>query len=450
MNTLLITLPLTDDPDPSRLEYVLSSDGRAVDAQGSASLTELQRHNAQAHTLVALVPARALSWHQVQMPAGMLTQGLFKSPQVPRQRAVLEGLLEDQLLDEPAHLHFALQPQPRDGQAVWVAVCNRAWLQASLDALRKAGLSPVRVVPEWSPDLPFAPSPVKRRAVSRLWVRGTRWAETMTTEFASQSALWVLGHNDHATLAWADAQGVHQLPLPSATGTGLPEPAASLLPAHLAAHAELIAEPAVAALAQSLFGRDAEVQTTAQRRLLASHTEWDLAQMELTRQSPLWSRLRETALQLWSAPHWRPARWATATLVVAQLIGLNVYAWQAQAQLNSQRTAIRNTLTSTFPQVTVVVEPLLQMQRALGGLRQASGTASERDLETMLSAWGAGASATGAQVPSNIDYLPGELRLTGTGFNTQSQDSVGPLLAARGLSLRTDGDTMVLIPSPRP
>ncbi|QDL53486.1 type II secretion system protein GspL [Rhodoferax aquaticus] len=448
MNTLLITLPLTDDPDPSRLEYVLSDDGRAVEAQGSANLDELQKHSAQAHTVIAIVPGRALSWHQVHMPAGTLSQGMFQGQQVQRQRAVLEGLLEDQLLDEPAQMHFALQPQPRAGQPVWVGVCHRAWLQTSLDALRKAGMSPHRVVPEWSPDLPYAPSPVKRRTVSRLWVRGTRWAETMTSEFASQSALWLLGPQDAPHLVWADAHGVHQLPLPSTSGTGLPEPAASLLPAHLAAHAELIAEPAVARLAQALFGRDAEVQTSAQRRLMARHTEWDLAQMDLARQSPLWSRVRETALQLWSAPHWRPARWAAGALVAAQLVGLNVYAWQAQAQLSTQRAAIRNTLTSTFPQVTVVVDPLLQMQRAVGGLRQASGTASERDLETMLSAWGAAATATGGSGPSALEYLPGELRLSGTGLAPEAQERVAPLLAARSLSLRTDGDLVILSPRP--
>ena len=51
---------------------------------------------------------------------------------------MLEGLLEDQLLDEPEALHFALQPQARGGGPLWVATCDRAWLRAALQVLESA------------------------------------------------------------------------------------------------------------------------------------------------------------------------------------------------------------------------------------------------------------------------------------------------------------------------
>ena len=51
----------------------------------------------------ALLPAAALSWHQVSLPAG-----LQRNP--ARLTAALHGLLEEQLLEEPEQMHFALQP----------------------------------------------------------------------------------------------------------------------------------------------------------------------------------------------------------------------------------------------------------------------------------------------------------------------------------------------------
>ena len=57
-------------------------------------------------------------------------------PADTRLRSILEGLLEDRLLDDPAQLHFALQPGARAGSPVWVAVCDRSWLR---DHLQGAG-----------------------------------------------------------------------------------------------------------------------------------------------------------------------------------------------------------------------------------------------------------------------------------------------------------------------
>ena len=63
----------------------------------------------RAGEIVAVVPARALSWQQVTLPQGATAQA-------SRLRAVLEGLLEEHLLDDPAQLHFALQPLRPSGK----------------------------------------------------------------------------------------------------------------------------------------------------------------------------------------------------------------------------------------------------------------------------------------------------------------------------------------------
>ena len=49
-----------------------------------------------------------------------------------RVRAVLDGLLEEKLLDDPAQLHLALDDTAEAGQPSWVAACDKAWLQVWL------------------------------------------------------------------------------------------------------------------------------------------------------------------------------------------------------------------------------------------------------------------------------------------------------------------------------
>ena len=116
MATLLLSLPVAALQAGSVLGYVLSPDGAGISLQSSVPVGLLtqtlgERIRGVTHTVV-IVPATQLSWHRLTLPMGALGG---------RQRAVLEGLLEDQLLDEPAHLH--LPPMP-------ARACLFGWLFA--------------------------------------------------------------------------------------------------------------------------------------------------------------------------------------------------------------------------------------------------------------------------------------------------------------------------------
>jgi general secretion pathway protein L len=352
-----------------------------------------------------------MSWHQVQLPAGTLPSGFMKDRGAPRLRAVLEGLLEDHLLDDPAQLHFALQPDAQADAPVWVAVCDRAWLRGALQALEQTGPGkqvPQRLVPEWTPT-------------------------------AATNTLWLTGTEDAAHCVWVDAEGVHLLPLPR--GQGLPQ----ALPLPLRSDAEIVAEPAVAHMAEQLLHREVRVMTPQERLKLAAHTDWNLAQFDLARRNPLMARLSLTAHAVWTAPQWRPARWAAVGLVLVQVLGLNAYAWHAQTVLAQQRAAIRSTLVGTFPNVTVVVDAPLQMERELASLRQASGSASNRDLETLLSALGSiTATSPVNTAQAAIDFIAGELRLTGTNTDPGQVSSMDAALQPQGFTARLDGNALVL------
>ena len=75
-------------------------------------------------------------------------------PPTPAHRveAALAGALEEQLLDDPADLHFALAPGAMDamraGRAFEVMVCDKAWLKGVLAKVTAQGQSVAAIVPE--------------------------------------------------------------------------------------------------------------------------------------------------------------------------------------------------------------------------------------------------------------------------------------------------------------
>lgn len=407
MSTLILHLPLAPPGPATEYRYTLSSDGHSVSSHASAALALLPRPKRATGETVALVPAQALSWQRVVLPQGV---GLA----TPRLRAILEGLLEDRLLDDPAHLHFALAPETRVGTAVWVAVCDRAWLRAHLQTLENAGLPAARVVPECAPGTDATPTAVQ--------VLGTPEDVRLLLPRCGP---------DHSVLL---------LPLCASALALMPHPA----PTDNPSAPVIYAEPAVAALAEQALGQPVQLQTASARALNALGNGWNLAQFDLasTGRTRL---LRKAAAVLgaWSgAPQWRAARWALGLLAAVHLVGLNAWAWQERQTLAAKQAQVRAVLTQTFPRVQVVVDAPVQMERELALLRQATGSLSSRDLEPLL-AHSANALPPHWQARS-IDYSPGQLRLQGGALSPAEQAQAMQTLRASGHRLDTEGDTLVV------
>ncbi|MES2973842.1 MAG: type II secretion system protein GspL [Pseudomonadota bacterium] len=400
MTTLILTLPLPGDGATPEYSYVLTPDGRTLAAHASAPAALLPEPGGE---VVAVVPARALSWHQVELPKG-------STGSATRLRAVLEGVLEERLLDEPESLHFAVEPGARPGVPAWVAVCDRAWLRSALQTLEGAGRRVSRIVPEFAPDVPGA----------------------------GEMALHVIGEPQDAWLVTTHSGGVIAVPL----GTSV-QPLAHLA-ADLPEDASVIAEPGVAALAEQLLQRKVTIRQTAQRCLLAAQSSWDLAQFDLA--STGGSRAARKFAALWrdllSAPQWRAARWGAALLVVANLLGLNAWAWKEKSALDAKRSDVRNTLSQTFPGVKVIVDAPVQMEREVALLRQATGVASGNDLESMLGALST-AAPPGRPV-TGIEFSGGESRFKGLNLAGQEAQGVIAGLRAQGYAARVEGDSLVV------
>ncbi len=433
MATLIVTLPLEPPLASAQFDYVLTPDGRTVAGHSRVSVALLPA--APNGEVVAVVPAQALSWHKVQLPRGTLSQNFSKNflaeSSSPRLRAILEGLLEERLLDDPAQLHFALAPSARDDAPVWVAVCDRTWLRTALQTLEQAGRPVSRIVPE------FAPAAAAVGA-SRLDGAGSSQDDGGAPDAASASALHVIGTPESAHIVLANASGVTVLPL-SITGVAL---------AAWPQGAAIVAEPAVAALAEGFFKRPVALQLSAQRWLGAAQSNWDLAQFDLVNsgRTRTWKWAASLWKSLWQAPRWRAARWAVGALAAVNLLGLNAWAWKERTSLDEKRLAVREVLTRTFPGVKVVVDAPVQMARELAVLRQATGGASNGDFESMLTSFGALALVDKA--PSAIEFVANETRFRGLGLASSQVADAALKLKAQGYSVRGDGDSVLVKPEP--
>jgi general secretion pathway protein L len=396
MSALIVVLPPHPVSTATEFAYVVTTDGATVGRHGAAQASVLPAPVRTGSEIVAIVPAAMLSWHRVDLPKGVTSR-------TPRLRAVLEGLLEDRVLDEPETLHFALQPDARTETPVWVATCNRDWLKGAVLLLEGAGRPVSRIVPEFAPrDAP---------------------------------ALYAMGDAENALLVATSSEGVTTLPLATS--------ALSLLPS-LPEDTACIAEPAVARLAEQVLQHQPVLQQSTERWVRAAQSNWDLAQFDLSSsgRARAYKRLATLWADILSTPEWRPARWGAVALVVLNLVGLNAWAWRERSAIDAKRETMQRTLTETFPNVKVVVDAPLQMEREISALRQATGATSGRDLEAML---GALALAVPPQhALGAMDYANGELRVRGLSLGADEARSVAAAMKAHGYNAAVNGDTLVV------
>lgn len=397
MPALIVCPPLS--PAAAGAEHgwaLVGDDGRSLLSHGTAPLALLPG----AADVIVLVPGTALSWHTVALPQGNLGGAA-------RLRAVLDGLLEERLLDEPEALHLALEPGARAGATVWVAATQRIALRAAVQALEATGRRVTRIVPEFTPQPEGAPA-----------------------------LLFATGEPQSPRLTVCDASGVATLPLDA---NGL-----ALLGSAPLDTAVASAEPAVAAQAEALLGQRLPIVQAPERWLQAARAPWDLAQFDLASSGR--ARAGKTASALWQtlrhAPQWRAARWGAGVLVLAQLIGLNAWAWKERSALEAKRSSVSTMLTRTFPSVKLVVDAPVQMAREVAALQQATGGVAAPDLEPMLAALGP--SLPAGRVPTALDYSNGQLRLRGLGLSSGEVQALAGTLAARGYSARSEGDLLLV------
>lgn len=422
MSFTLVCLPSAASSAQIVYNYAQATEDMVLTKHAGAPLTLLPSVVKTSQVLL-IVPIHMLSWHIVALPRGV-------GPYSPRLRAVLDSLLEEHLLDEPDQVHLALAPGPLAANLVpagstivdkteryWVAACDKSWLRSHIHALESVGIEVGRIVPEFDPNPLLGADPVKLHLLGEI-------AQPMLVATGSAVAGVVL-------LPMTDLQNTPVLQLLPAAGTN-----------RAVGRQMVFAEPALAAMAENLFGNPVSIKSRQQRWLESCGSSWELAQFDLvsTGRTRLFKRISEAARQWLYTPQWRLVRWGLAGLLVVNLLGLNVSAWKERSTQQAQRTAIRDTLTQTFPQVKVIIDAPLQMQREVAVLRQASGAASTNGLEAVLAV--IGNTPLAAKGPSALEMSNGNITIKGLELSAQAASGLSTQLKALSYDASINGDVL--------
>ncbi|MEO7336772.1 MAG: GspL/Epsl periplasmic domain-containing protein, partial [Caldimonas sp.] len=177
------------------------------------------------------------------------------------------------------------------------------------------------------------------------------------------------------------------------------------------------ASPAAAGAAEQWLGAPVNVMPLEQRLLQAARSLWNLRQFDLAPRTRGARALRDSMRRLMS-PAWRPVRIGVAALVLAQIAGLNIWAWQQRSAIDARRASLQSVVLTSFPRVAsqdVQRDAAAVMLRETQALRTLAGKPGDSDLEPMLKA---AASAWPAERPvENLRFEPGRLSLAANGWN---------------------------------
>lgn len=407
MSTLIVQLPAqprlsaqrAEGPEagqsrlPGELEYVFSADGQQVTQHGRCAARALPK----AQSVVAVLPPDDVAWHRITAP---------KAP-AARLRPALVGIMEESLLQDEGELHLAVAPFMKAGEPVWVAAVGKVWLAAQIEVIEATGLTVDRVVPAWGPD-------------------DTTAGHVYTADAAVAGASGASGPDSGLRLAWRDPKGPLCLPLASDATRAL---LAALDPEQ---PVRWTASPEGAAEAARLAGTTVAAVSQGEFLLDASRTGWNLRQFDLAAQRRGSRVAREWLQRFWQDRAWRPVRYGLCLLVVVQLLGINLWAWQQRQALSRQKLAMTSLLQSTFPQVRAVIDAPAQMQKEVDLLRTAAGKPGDNDLEPML--YAAEAAWPGSRAPADsLKYEPGRLTINAVGWSEQEINDFRGRLRPLGL-----------------
>lgn len=158
---------------------------------------------------------------------------------------------------------------------------------------------------------------------------------------------------------------------------GLPR---ALIPRPAPAGTRWSATPGAAASAEQWLGMPVNVMARPERALQAARSLWNLRQFDLAQRTAV-PALRD-GLRRVASPQWRPVRLGLAALVIAQIVGLNLWAWHQRSTIEARKVALQGVVRAAFPRVSdldIQRDAAAVMQREVQTLRAVAGKAGETE-----------------------------------------------------------------------
>jgi general secretion pathway protein L len=321
-----------------------------------------------------------------------------------RLRAALPSLIEEFVIGDTAECAIAAGTEA-DGQRL-IAVCDRAWLQSWVDALRQSGARNIRVLPI-SLCLP-----------------------TSTTQLSA--ALFQYGQRYELALRLSDHEGIglavdidDEMQLPSAVAQLLGTLAVNR-PVQLSVPAGQV----------TLFEKWIEAHQLSHITLIEQQwSDWiaESAKVSVDLISAFEGSQR-------AAFPWREWRWPIALAGAVSLFNiaaLNTDWWRLRSEGLHLRDEITDIYRRSFPNETVVLDPLAQIKQKIAASRQASGQLNTSDFVVLAAILGEVWREAGNDLRAidALDYRDGTLTIKLKKAAQVSLAAMRTPLAARELQL---------------
>jgi general secretion pathway protein L len=415
MSTLIVRMPPRAAADQVQHWVDLPcayarTDGKLV--CGVEPLSELAGEISDARRLVLMIAASDVTVLRIRVPPLSATQ---------LQRA-LPNLLEDRLLSDPDECVFV--PSPVEHGMCTVAVMQRGWLELIARTVAGYGGSAVVAVP---------------------------------------TQLCLAAEPDAAAVALSADERDITLRLSQDEGFGLHLGSGN---AKSAAHAAQVLESITAMLptapirlyvpsyrldayrdALGAFGGRSEEAAAQVARIELREDSWGhwikgtgRVQMNLLADAPNAASARHS--------DWRSRRMIAVLLFVFMLVniaGLNIEWWQMRREAAQLRAEMMQTYRKAFPADTVVIDPLLQMQRHVATAGPAGDLAPENFLALLARFGSVWSTETGSPPAAAISRLTYAERGLGVGLragNEATMEKLQPALRAQKLAVSQNGQDM--------
>jgi type II secretion system protein L len=382
-----------DFPESGRFEWALVSELGQVLESGVSDLAMPPR----GRPCEAVLAAELVLLERVALPAA----------QQRRLQSALRFLAEDSIVPDPARVHVAAARTPQK-DVVCVGVVDREWLVQALARLGRAGVAPIAAYPETL--LP----PLEADA----WIVACSGDESFVRTGEAEGFVLDRAAGDEPPVALrlaldaarSNGRAPQRLVLRAASGAALPDAA------RWSEALELPVEPGAA---------------------------WRWSQ---ARSRPRFELLQGEFAPRGTGGAWREAL-ARPALLAAALVALMSVAIAADwalkaAERDRLQAEMRDLYRQSFGESAVLVDPPLQMSRALAELRLAAGKGSASDFVALLNAVAESMPDAGAQRVEAIDYENGRLSLSLRARDPTKAAALAAQLRARasapGLEIRVE------------
>jgi general secretion pathway protein L len=411
VSTLYIQIPTSsvvesvEQWDGFSFSFCLASAENKVLQHGRRHFSELGEFAQSASHVVLLVAASDVHLLNVSVPP--MSHAKIK--------LALPNLLEEQLLVDSSELIF-VSALPKDGRTL-VAIVARAWMDKLYGAAKKLGnakLSAVAISTSLCGDSTHSTVLIESQSDDLTTVNiAVRYTDNLVAGLSLTSTQDSLSPVDVSKRVWDSLQ---------------------ILSPH--GDVQLFVDSKILASFQEVVG----VAMTEGRAFEFKSIDWKSKISGITSDTfDLFSTLEQNEQKSFDWLRWR---WSVALLsmiIIVCLFGLNWEWWKLQRESNQLRASINSTYKTSFPNETVIRDPLVQMQQKINASKKLAGQSTSDDFLVLsaqfASSWDQTLGAQGSSSVATVEYREHSLFVKPKNMLDVPVDRLRSALKLQGLSL---------------